>query len=294
MPNSREIRAKISNVKGTQKITRAMEMVAASKMRKARQKMENARPYAEYIRRILLHATKAHMEYTHPYTQTRSIKKVGMIVVSTDRGLCGGLNINLFKQVLKAIEQYQRDNVQVELCVIGQKAQTFFNRIDSINIISAADFSGDEATTKSQILGGLKVMTDQFDQKAIDALFLFGNTFINTIKQKPFQQQLLPVTQASLAVEETSPNKPYYWDYIYEPEAKVVLNKLFARYLESQVYHSVVENLACEQAARMLAMKNATDNAGEMIDSLNLQYNKARQAMITQELSEIVSGASAV
>ncbi|MFZ9035218.1 MAG: F0F1 ATP synthase subunit gamma [Francisellaceae bacterium] len=289
MSSSREIRNKIKSVQNTQKITRAMELVAASKMRKARDRMEAARPYAQYARDIIAHATRASMEYSHPYFQARTVKRAGLIVVATDRGLCGGLNINLFKLVLKKIRAFQNDKVPVDLCVIGQKAESFFRRLHGINIISAANFS-DGSSTISAITGSISVMISAFDNKEIDALYLFSNQFVNTIKQKPHADQLLPISLPEVDSEKSQGQ----WDYIYEPGAKRVLDVLLVRYIESQVYSSVVENLACEQAARMLAMKNATDNAGEIIDSLKLKFNKARQAMITQELSEIVSGAAAV
>ena len=291
MSGSREIRTKIHSVKNTQKITRAMELVAASKMRKARDRMEEARPYANYARNIIAHITRASMEYLHPYFQSRKKKRIGMIIISTDRGLCGGLNINLFKEVLKAIRAYQAKKIKVDLCLIGLKAEGFFKRLSGVNVVSAANFQeGDKAV--EAITGAVTVMLEAFDNHKIDALELIGNKFMNTIKQKPNIEPLLPI--GALHDENAEKATTHHWDYIYEPGAKSVLDVLLVRYIESQVYRSVVENLACEQAARMLAMKNATDNAGEIIDSLKLQYNKARQAMITQELAEIVSGAAAV
>ena len=294
MSGSREIRTKIHSVKNTQKITRAMELVAASKMRKARDRMEDARPYARYAKNIINHVTRASMEYTHPYFNDREVKRVGLIVISTDRGLCGGLNINLFKKVLSAIKSYQDKKIGVDLCLIGMKAESFFKRLAGVNIASAANFhDGDSAL--ATITGAVSVMIKSFDDSAIDELHLLSNKFVNTIKQQPTDEQLLPI----VVLEEAQDSDEIelinrQWDYIYEPGAKRVLDVLLVRYIESQVYCAVVENLACEQAARMLAMKNATDNAGEIIDELKLRYNKARQAMITQELAEIVSGAAAV
>ncbi len=291
MSGSREIRTKIHSVKNTQKITRAMELVAASKMRKARDRMEEARPYAVHAKNIIAHITRASMEYLHPYFQKREVKRAGIIVISTDRGLCGGLNINLFKAVIKAIQQYQTDKVEIDLCLIGVKAESFFKRLSGVNVISAANFhDGDDAL--ASITGAVTVMIEAFDNGTIDELDLFSNKFVNTIRQEPTKEQLLPI--AEMHDEKAEENMAARWDYIYEPGAKRVLDVLLVRYIESQVYRGVVENLACEQAARMLAMKNATDNAGEIIDELKLKYNKARQAVITQELAEIVSGAAAV
>lgn len=287
MATGREIRTKIGSVKNTQKITRAMELVAASKMRKARDRMDAAKPYANYASKLISHAAKANLEYRHPYFEQRDIKRIGIIVVSTDRGLCGGLNINLFKDVLKKITIAQQSNIQVDLCLIGTKSETFFKRLEGLNIVSVANHLGDKPSIKD-LIGSIKVMIDAFDHKSIDQLFLFSNEFINTITQKPVSQQLLPV------VPNDNESLGHHWDYIYEPDAKSLLNVLLVRYVESQVYRSVVENLACEQASRMVAMKSASDNAGEVIEGLNLEYNKARQAAITQELAEIVSGAATV
>ena len=291
MSAGREIRTKITSVKNTQKITRAMELVAASKMRKARRRMEDARPYATYVRNIITHATRASMEYTHPYFQRRDIQRAGIVVISTDRGLCGGLNINLFKRILKAITDFQAQKIEIDLCLIGLKAESFFKRLSGVNVIAAANFHGD-SKTHSAITGAVSVMIEAFSANKIDTLRLFSNTFVNTIKQQPAETQLLPIS--TMHDEEVEPPMAKRWDYIYEPGSLRVLGLLLVRYIESQVYRAVVENLACEQAARMLAMKNATDNAGDIIDELNLDYNKARQALITQELAEIVSGAAAV
>jgi F-type H+-transporting ATPase subunit gamma len=286
MATGREIRTKISSVKNTQKITRAMELVAASKMRKARDRMDAAKPYADYASKLIAHAAKANLEYKHPYFDQRDIKRVGIIVVSTDRGLCGGLNINLFKDVLKTVKMLKDSNIEVDLCLIGSKSEMFFKRLD-LNIISVANHLGDKPSIQD-LIGSIKVMIDSFDNKDIDKLLLFSNDFINTITQKPSKQQLLPV----IPDEDDALN--HHWDYIYEPDAKSLLDILLVRYVESQVYRSVVENVACEQASRMVAMKSASDNAGDVIDGLNLEFNKARQAAITQELAEIVSGAATV
>jgi F-type H+-transporting ATPase subunit gamma len=269
-----------------------MELVAASKMRKARDRMEQARPYAHYALDIIHHVVRASMEYIHPYFQTRDVKRIGMVVISTDRGLCGGLNINLFKEVLKSIKQYQEQKIEVDLCLIGSKAESFFKRLRKVNIVSVANFH--DGDTVSTITGAISVMIKAFNDKKIDNLLLFSNKFVNTIKQRPTKEQLLPIVKPKESKVKEDKSMAGHWDYLYEPGAKPVLDVLLVRYIESQVYCGVVENLACEQAARMLAMKNATDNAGDIINSLKLKYNKARQAMITQELAEIVSGAAAV
>ena len=286
MSTGREIRSKIGSVKNTQKITRAMELVAASKMRKARDRMEQARPYADYARAIIAHVAKAKLEYLHPYFDAREINRVGLIVVATDRGLCGGLNINLFKSVVKKIQEFRKNGIEVDLTLMGAKGEAFFRHYD-VNIVSVASHMGDKPAIQD-LVGSVKVMLDAYNDKTIDQLLLFSNEFVNTIKQQPRSLQLLPV----VADEDQSLN--YHWDYIYEPDAKSLLELMVTRYIESQVYRGVVENVACEQASRMIAMKNATDNATNVIDDLNLKYNKARQAAITQELSEIVSGAAAV
>ncbi|MFT6834759.1 MAG: F-type H+-transporting ATPase subunit gamma [Francisellaceae bacterium] len=286
MATGRDIRSKITSVKNTQKITRAMELVAASKMRKARERMEQARPYADYARAIIAHVAKANLEFLHPYFKKREVKRAGIIIISSDRGLCGGLNINIFKAAVKTINDFKKKGIEVHLTLIGAKAEAFFRRFD-VNIESIADHLGDKPTVQD-LIGSVKVMLDLFDAEKIDQLILFSNEFVNTIKQNPNNRQLLPV------VADEDEKLDYHWDYIYEPDAKELLELLVKRYIESQVYRGVIENLACEQASRMVAMKNATDNAGEVIDELNLQYNKARQAAITQELAEIVSGASAV
>lgn len=286
MSGAKEIRSKISSIKKTQKITRAMEMVAASKMRKAQDRMQTSRPYAEKIRQVIGHLAKGRPEYQHIYLQQREIKRVGIILVSTDRGLCGSLNINLFKAALQAMKAWQAKGVQIDLCLIGNKAESFFRRYGG-NVIGHAGHVGDSPGV-NDLVGIVKVMLDAYRNGTIDALFLGFNEFINTMTQKPDLQQLLPL------VPTKDDTLNYYWDYIYEPDAKELLEALLTRYVESQVYQAVVENIASEQAARMMSMKNASDNAGELIGDLQLAYNKARQAAITRELSEIVSGAAAV
>jgi F-type H+-transporting ATPase subunit gamma len=287
MSTGREIRTKIGSIKNTQKITSAMQLVAASKMRKAQLRMTVSRPYANKIRSVVSHVASSHTEYHHPYLiQRNSIKRVGFIVVSTDRGLCGGLNMALFKTTLQAMEQWSKQNVAIDLCVIGHKGVNFIRRIGG-NIVAQAEHLGD-APSVSNLIGIVKVMLDAYSEGRLDALYITYNEFVNTMIQKPRLQQLLPI--------EINPaeSKPGYWDYIYEPDAKELLNLLLVRYIETQVYQAVVENIACEQAARMVAMKNATENAGELINELQLIYNKARQATITREIAEIVAGAAAI
>ena len=287
MASGKEIRSKIKSVQNTQKITRAMEMVAASKMRKAQDRMSATRPYAENIRRVIGHLAMAHPEYTHAYMRERAVKRVGIIVVSTDRGLCGGLNTNLFKAGLGVLREWKDKGVDVDVCSIGSKGLGFFKRVGG-NIVAEASGLGD-APRLEELLGSVKVMLDAYDNGEIDRLFVVYNQFVNTMTQKSMVEQLLPIN----AAEETK-DLAYHWDYIYEPDAKEVLSQLLMRYVESLVYQGVVENIACEQAARMVAMKAASDNAGDLIGELKLAYNKARQASITQELSEIVAGAAAV
>lgn len=286
MAVGKEIRTQISSIKSTQKITSAMEMVAASKMRKAQDRMELGKPYAQRIRSVVGHLANANPEYKHLYLQEREVKRVGFIIVSTDRGLCGGLNINAFKTAVSSMKEWADQDIEADLCLIGAKGAAFFNSFGGNITASVRDMG--EAPSVEDLIGSVKVMLDAYSEGTIDRLYLVGNEFINTMTQKPFVNQLLPL-QAD-ADEELQGS----WDYLYEPGAKELLDGLLIRYIESQVYQAVVENAACEQAARMIAMKNATDNAGEMIDSLQLVYNKARQAAITQELSEIVGGAAAV
>jgi F-type H+-transporting ATPase subunit gamma len=286
MAAGKEIRTKISSIQSTQKITSAMEMVAASKMRKAQDRMQLGKPYARRMRSVVGHIANAAPEYQHMYMQTREVKRVGYIIVSTDRGLCGGLNVNLFKVAIKSMKEWNEQGVEIDLSLVGAKAIAFFNSYGG-NVVAAIRDLG-EAPAVADLIGGVKAMLDAYESGKIDRLFLVSNEFVNTMTQSPTVEQLLPL-QA-----EASDDMQHHWDYIYEPDAKELLEGLLTRYIESQVYQSVVENGACEQAARMLAMKNATDNAGDLIDDLQLIYNKARQAAITQELSEIVSGAAAV
>lgn len=287
MAVGKEIRTKIKSIQNTKKITRAMEMVAASKMRKAQQRMQASRPYAQKIRAVIGHLAQAHPEYPHPYLQEKGVvKRVGLIVVTSDRGLCGGLNTNLFKLTVAAIRDWRNRGVEVDLCLIGQKGITFLKRLG--NVRASIGHLGD-APGITDLIGSVKVMLDAFDNGEIDRIDVVYNQFVNTMTQKPSIEQLLPV-QADVIDNELQ----HSWDYLYEPDAKEVLTELLVRYVESQVYQGVVENIACEQAARMVAMKAASDNAGDLIDDLKLVYNKARQAAITQEISEIVAGAAAV
>ena len=286
MAAGKEIRTKIGSIQNTRKITSAMEMVAASKMRKAQDRMSATKPYAEKVRGVIGHLAQANPEYQHIYMNEREVAKVGYIVVSSDRGLCGGLNINLFKAVNKQIVDWKAKDVEVTLCSIGSKGGTFFKGL-GFDLIASSTGLGDRPEL-NDIIGSVKVMLDAYTEGKIDRLYVVCNEFVNTMTQTPNIQQLLPL-QAS---EDESANG--IWDYTYEPDAKDLLDGLLTRFVESQVYQAVVENIAAEQASRMMAMKSATDNAGDMIDELELIYNKARQAAITQEISEIVSGASAV
>lgn len=286
MAGAKEIRTQISSIKSTQKITSAMEMVAASKMRKAQDRMEVGKPYARRMRGVVGHIANANPEYRHQYMEEREVKRVGYVIVSTDRGLCGGLNTNVFKAALKEMKGFSDQGIDVDLCLVGGKACGFFNSFGG-NVVAAVRDMG-EAPSVADLIGSVKVMLDAYSEGKIDRLFLVGNEFVNTMTQSPFVSQLLPL------VAEEDENLKHHWDYIYEPTAEELLDGLLIRYVESQVYQTVVENGACEQAARMIAMKSATDNAGDIIDGLQLVYNKARQSAITQELSEIVSGAAAV
>ena len=298
MSNAREIKSKVQSVKNTQKITGAMELVAASKMRGAIVKMHNVRPYVNCANTIIKNVMAASINYPNPYLLDRDVKRVGYIVVSSDRGLCGGLNINLFKSVVRDIKKNLDQSVGVDICVVGAKAEAFFGKIKNVNVVATANYSDkDNEGSLRMITGAVKVMLDKFTNGEIDRVFLNSNHFQSTIKQKPIQQTLLPIKDI-LSDEEKKANKKQStkgcWDYIYERDIDEVLNALFVRYIEAQVRGAILENVACEQAARMLAMKNATDNAGDIIDQLKLDYNKVRQAMITQELAEICSGAAAV
>ncbi|MEP5765858.1 MAG: F0F1 ATP synthase subunit gamma [Halieaceae bacterium] len=286
MAAGKEIRTKISSIQSTQKITSAMEMVAASKMRRAQDRMQVGKPYAARIRSVVGHLANANPEYQHLFMEEREVKRVGYIVVSTDRGLCGGLNINLFKAMLRSMKEWDERGIEIDLCLVGAKAAAFFGSYGG-NVVAATRDIGEEPVM-ADLIGSVKTMLDAFADGGIDKLFLVSNEFVNTMTQEPTVEQVLPLVAAE------SDEMQHHWDYIYEPEARDLLDGLLARYIESQVYQAVVENGACEQAARMLAMKNATENAGELIDDLQLIYNKARQAAITQELSEIVSGAAAI
>ena len=285
MAGGKEVKTKIKSVENTQKITKAMEMVAASKMRKAQERVEAARPYAQKIRRTIGHLAQANPDFQHPFMVEREVNRVGMIVISTDRGLCGGLNINLFRKVLGELREWDKKNVPVDIVVVGRKAASFFRRIKDIKA-EVTDL-GDQPHLED-LIGTIKVMLDDYRDGNIDRLFLMGNEFVNTMTQRPDIQQLLPVP------EDEDEELPDHWDYIYEPEPAELLGSILVRYVEAQVYQGVVENVACEMAARMVAMKSASDNAGDIIDDLQLEYNKQRQAAITQELSEIVAGAAAV
>ncbi len=287
MPGVKEIRIKIASFKSTQKITKAMEMVAASKMRKAQDRMRATRPYAEKIRRVIGHLRHANPDFRHPYLIEREPKSVGFIVITTDRGLAGGLNVNLFKATLAAMREWQERGADVSLCLIGSKGVQFFRRLGNVKTLATVTHLGDRPHV-SDLIGTVKVMLDLYKDGKLDRLFLVHNVFMNTMSQKPVVRQLLPV------VTEDEDKLQKLWDYIYEPSAADLLEGILMRYIESQVYQGAVENVACEMAARMVAMKSATDNAGKLIDELQLIYNKARQAAITKEISEIVGGAAAV
>lgn len=295
MAIGREIKTKIISIKKTQKITSAMQLVAVSKMRKAQEHMLRSRPYAKAIYRVIKHIARSHSEYHHPYlTPRESTKRVGYIIISTDRGLCGGLNINLFRAALSDMQAWSEKNVEIDVCVIGQKAQNFFQRIGA-NIVAEADHLGDQPSI-NDLIGIIKTMLDRYNDGQLDALYLVSNEFVNTMTQKPEITRLLPIVMPDTEGEEggEGEKKSAYWDYIYEPDAREILDVLLVRYIELQVYQAVIENIASEQSARMVAMKNATENAGELIRDLQLIYNKARQAAITQEIAEIVAGAAAV
>ncbi len=288
MAVGKEIRDQITSVKSTQKITKAMEMVAASKMRKAQDRMQAARPYAQKIRSVVAHISKANLEYKHPFTVEREVKRVGYIVVSSDRGLCGGLNMNVFRKTVGELAEWHEKGVEIDVATIGSKALAYFRRSGG-NVISEASHYGDKPNL-SDLLGAITSMLSAYENGTIDRLYVVSNEFVNTMTQSPQSVQLLPIT----ADEEAAAEVPALFDYIYEPEAKPILDTVIKRYVESQIYQAVVENIACEQSARMVAMKAASDNAGDLIGELELVYNKARQAAITQEISEIVSGAAAV
>jgi F-type H+-transporting ATPase subunit gamma len=287
MAGAKEIRGKIASIKNTRKITKALEMVAASKIRKAQDRMRAARPYAEKIRKIIGHLRQVNLDYKHPFTLERPVKSVGIVVISTDRGLCGSLNLNLFKATLTAVREAQGKGAKVYLCVIGSKALQFFRRLSGIEIAASVAHLGDRPHVKD-LIGTTKVMLDFYRETKLDQLLLAHNVFVNTMTQKAVVSQLLPLQ--TIDKDELQER----WDYIYEPDSVEILDGILMRYIEAQVFQGAVENVACEMAARMVAMKSATDNAGKLIDELQLIYNKARQAAITKELSEIVGGAAAV
>lgn len=294
MAAAKEIRTQIASIKNTQKITSAMEMVAASKMRKAQDRMRASQPYARQIRNVVGHIADANPEYRHDYMIEREVKRVGYIVVSSDRGLAGGLNVNLFKAVLRDAKAWRDKGVELQFCALGSKASGFFRKYGG-ELVAATSGLG-EAPAMKDLIGSMKIMLEAYDEGRIDRLFVVYNEFVNTMTQKPVVRQILPLSpdMGSDTQEDEENSRPGSWDYLYEPDAKALLDNLLVRFIESQVYQAVVENVACEQAARMIAMKSATDNAGNLIDDLELVYNKARQAAITQEISEIVGGAAAV
>jgi F-type H+-transporting ATPase subunit gamma len=287
MPGSKEIRTKIKSVQNTRKITKAMEMVAASKMRKAQDRMRMSRPYGEKIRNVAAHISHANPEYRHPFLVSRdSVKRIGIIVISTDKGLCGGLNTNILRLAMNKIKEWEAEGEQIEVCAIGNKSLGFMQRLGA-QISSQVTGLGDKPHME-KLIGAVKVMLDGYTQDRFDRLMIFYTKFINTMKQEPVMEQLLPLSGDALGSPEGA------WDYIYEPDAKVVLDQVLTRYVEALIYQAVSENMASEQSARMVAMKAASDNAGNVIDELTLIYNKSRQASITKELSEIVGGAAAV
>jgi F-type H+-transporting ATPase subunit gamma len=286
MAVGKEIRNQIGSIKSTQKITSAMEMVAASKMRKAQERMQATRPYAEKMRQVIGHIAKSNKDYRHPFMQEREVNRVGYIVVSSDRGLCGGLNTNTFKLLVREMREWKAKGVETDICALGQKGASFFRNYGG-KVVAAVTHLGDNPSA-NELIGSVKVMLDAFEEGKIDRLYLVSNEFVNTMTQSPTSLQLLPLPEGE------DEDVGHQWDYLYEPDSRPILDGLLPRYIESQVYQGVVENLACEQAARMIAMKSATDNAGGIIDELQLAYNKARQAAITQEISEIVSGAASV
>ena len=304
MAGAREIRSKIKSVANTRKVTRALEMVSASKIRRAQDLMRASRPYAKHMRRVIAHAAQATTDYRHPALREREVKRVGYIIVSTDRGLCGGLNANLFRKLLGEIREWEDQGVEVDVVAIGQKASAFFRRV-KVNMAASVSHLGDRPKLE-KLVGVIKVMNDAYMQGRVDRVYLCFNDFINTMSQRPRTDALLPLPAVAKQIAETVPdaetpsaqtamvNRENGWDYIYEPEAEPVISHLLERYIEALVYHAVLENLASEHAARMVAMKSASDNATKAIDTLTLIYNKARQAAITQEISEIVGGAAAV
>ncbi len=286
MANAKELRKQIGSIKNTQKITSAMEMVAASKMRKAQERMERGRPYSDHIREVIGHVANASSEYQHKFLLEREVKRVGFIVVTTDRGLCGGLNVNLLKTVIADLRQWSDQGIEYDLCLIGNKGMQFFRSYGGR--VVAANRHLSETPSINGLIGNIRVLLNAFDEGRIDKIFLANNVFVNTMTQQPTIRQLVPMDAAKDATLK------HRWDYIYEPDSKQLIEGLLTRFIESQVYQAVVENVACEQAAKMIAMKSATENAGDLIDELSLMMNNARQAAITQELAEIVGGAAAV
>ena len=286
MAVGKELRTKINSVKNTQKITKAMEMVAASKLRKTQNRMAASRPYAERIRTVIGHLSEANPDYHHPFLETREVKRIGYIIITTDRGLCGSLNVNLFRALLKDMRDWQDKGVEIDICIVGAKGIAFFRRLKA-NVIAATSHLGDTPSV-ADLVGTITAMTDSYKDGTIDRLLLVHNVFVNTMRQTPEIKTLIPVVAGDSA------DLQDHWDYIYEPDAVDLLDNVLNRYIESQVYRAAVENVACEMASKMVAMKAATDNAGDFIDQLQLVYNKARQAAITQEISEIVGGAAAV
>jgi F-type H+-transporting ATPase subunit gamma len=286
MPSGKEIRRQIATVKSTQKITNAMQMVAASKLRRTQQRMEASRPYAERIRTVIGHLSEANPDYRHPFLESRDVKHVGHIIISTDKGLCGSLNVNLFRHVVADLREWRDKGIQSDLCLVGAKALAYFRRLD-VNIVATASYLG-EIPKVADLVGAVATMTDAYQKGEVDRVFLVYNDFVNTMSQKPRIDTLLPVEPIDKGELQD------HWDYIYEPEARDLLVHVLTRYIETQVYRAAVENVACEMASKMVAMKAATENAGKFIDSLELQYNKARQAAITREIAEIVGGAAAV
>jgi len=287
MPGSKEIRTKIKSVQNTRKITKAMEMVAASKMRRAQERMRTARPYAEKIRNVAAHISKANPEYRHPYLVDRdSVKRIGIIVITTDKGLCGGLNTNILRLAMNQMKEWESQGEEIEVCTLGNKGLGFMQRLGA-KIVAQVTGLGDRPQME-KLIGAVKIMLDGYTQDRFDRLMIFNTRFINTMKQEPTLEQLLPLSGEVLGAPEGN------WDYIYEPDAKIVLEQVLTRYIEALIYQAVAENMASEQSARMVAMKAASDNAATVIEELTLIYNKTRQAGITKELSEIVAGAAAV
>lgn len=304
MAGAREIRTKIKSVANTRKVTRALEMVSASKIRRAQELMRASRPYAKHMRRVIAHIAQATTDFRHPALGERPVKRVGYLIVSTDRGLCGGLNANLFRKLLGEIREWENQGVEVDVVAIGQKASSFFRRV-KVNMSATVSHLGDRPKIE-KLVGVIKVMNDAYMQGRVDRVYLCFNDFVNTMSQRPRIEVLLPVPAAAKQIVETPPDaetpsastsvvqREHDWDYIYEPDAETVISHVLERYVEALVYHAALENLASEHAARMVAMKSASDNATKAIDTLTLIYNKARQAAITQEISEIVGGAAAV